>query len=213
MTDEDMATLRLLSVVILGEYHNPSIVNPDFLVSNDIIPKSWRTIETVTTPGLSVLRYDNGIQLIVDPNRLTISKECNEPFLKHNKSNIHSIAAKYVNKLPHIPYRSLGLNCLVSTVRDDPKRWLTKRFLKPHSRTSDLYMIPKFIIDIGEKTLNLNFTDRQTPSGKNSEVVIDCNTHYNGPFNSESLCEKLNEWPACQKNIKAKLDGLLQGEE
>ena len=80
MTDENMFTLRSLSVVILGEYHNPSIINPDFVVSNNIIPKSWKIVETITTPGLSVLRYANGIQVIVDPSRLTILEERNEQF-------------------------------------------------------------------------------------------------------------------------------------
>ena len=213
MTDENMFTLRSLSVVILGEYHNPSIINPDFVVSNNIIPKSWKIVETITTPGLSVLRYANGIQVIVDPSRLTILEERNEQFLEHNSSDIHSVAAKYVNKLPHIPYRSLGLNCLVSMTRDDSKRWLTERFLKSYPWASKIYMMPKFIIDKKEKTLNLNFTYRHTSPDENSEIVIDCNTHYSGSFTSELLCEKINEWPACQNDVKTMLTTFLQGEE
>lgn len=209
MAKENTSILRSLSVIIPAEYHNPSIINPDFLLSTKIIPEAWKTAEPVITPGLAILGNDNGIQLTVDPNRLTISEERDEPFLEQNDSSIHNIAAKYVTILSHIPYRALGLNCVVSIARNSPKEWLTKKFLNSDLKNSGFYMTPKFIIDMKKYRLNLNFTYRQGLPDNDDEVIISCNTHYSGPFDSESLCEKINQWSDCQKNIKDALSDLL----
>lgn len=213
---ENAPKLRSLSVVILAERHNPSILNPDFLNINGIIPKEpkeeWRTVETVTTPGLSISRYRNGTQLVADPERLAVSQDLDEQFTEHNGSNIYGIATRYVDLLPHIPYRKLGLNCLVSIIREDPLGWITKRFLKAdYSPDAGLYMMPKFIIKSEKNMLNLNFSHRKTPQG--NEVVIDCNVHHNGPFDPKSLCQEIEKWPIHQKNIKNRIDGLLWADE
>lgn len=204
-------TLRSLSVVILAEYHNPSILNTNFVVSNDIVNKEWRTVETVTTPGLSILKYDNGVQLAMNPNRLSISVELDERLHEHHNNEIYHIAIKYVNTLPHISYRSLGLNCILQITQDEPLKWLTERFLNADSYNDGLYMLPKFIKDLGENKIGLDFNYQNT-SDENS-IVIDCNSHHIGPFTSSSLCQKIEEWPTRQKDIQDMIDNLIQGDK
>ena len=204
-----MTMLRLLNVVVVAEYHNPSILDTNFVVSNHIIPKEWKIVETVTSPGFSILKYDNDIQLVADPDRLNISQACNEQFQEHNSSDIHDIAVRYVDTLPKTPYRKLGLNCTVSITHDDSLEWITKRFLKADSHTAGFYMMPRFIRDTGESKLKLSFTSKKV-SGQDN-IIIDCNVHYDGPFDHKSLRDKIKGWPGHQKDIKGMIGKLLAG--
>ncbi len=208
MSEENTITLHSLSVVILAEQHNPSIINPDFVKYNKIIPEKWQITQTITTPGLSVLKYDNNVQLVVEPNSLNISQDQNESFQKDANSEIYKIATQYVKALPHIPYSRLGLNCVVSMIRNNSQEWLTKRFLKTSSQDTKLYMMPKFIITNKEYVINLVFSSR-----KNNEVVVNCNVHYNGKLDHALLSQRINEWPSRQKDIKRIIDNLIQGGE
>ena len=208
MNEQDTFGLRSASVVITAENHNPSTLNPDFVTVNGIIPEEWKSINTITTPGLSLLEYDNHVKLILDPNALTIVCECNEPFQKRHKYPAHDIAVKYVKILPHTPYKNLGLNCIISIPRDEPQEWITKQFLKPALYDTRTQLVPKFIIKNKKNTLTLEFSyDQQY--GKNS-ITVKCNIHYNGPHKSTSLYEKINEWPYEQKNIENEIIKLVQ---
>ena len=55
-----------VSVVVTAEFHNPSILNPDFLASRKIVPENWEVKETMTSPVLSFTAYENGIRWTVD---------------------------------------------------------------------------------------------------------------------------------------------------
>ena len=55
--------LHSVSVVVTAEFHNPSILNPDFLESKEIVPSDWTGTEAITTPQVSFVRYENEIQL------------------------------------------------------------------------------------------------------------------------------------------------------
>ncbi len=41
MPEDTSYWLHTVSVVVTAEFHNPSILNPDFLVSREIIPADW----------------------------------------------------------------------------------------------------------------------------------------------------------------------------
>jgi hypothetical protein len=36
-----------VNVVILAKFHNPSILNPDFLERNEIVPEGWKTLARI----------------------------------------------------------------------------------------------------------------------------------------------------------------------
>ena len=57
-----IARLFQFSGVVVGQAHNPTILNPDFLAAEGIVPKSWNwsVSETITTPPLAMVRYSNG---------------------------------------------------------------------------------------------------------------------------------------------------------
>ena len=51
--------LHVASVVVTANYHNPSILNNDFLVKNDIVSDGWKVADSISTPAVSVIKYDN----------------------------------------------------------------------------------------------------------------------------------------------------------
>ena len=84
MSESPAFSLHSVSVVVTAQFHNPSILNPDFLVSRQIVPEGWAVAETLTTPPVSVVKYENGIsqvhQLAVEYLRKPPSRALSEPW-------------------------------------------------------------------------------------------------------------------------------------
>ena len=220
MSEKSDLHLHSVSVVILANAHNPSILSPSFLESSDIVPEGWKVAETVTTPAVSFIRYGNGVQWTVDQQRLAITDKCNISFYEKYDGPVHCLAKSYVEKLPHVSYLDLGLNCVVSTVRKNPRQWITEQFLKTNSYETKLTMTPKFSIELDGHVLNLeivsesasrnndNSNDDNPPS---DSVIVHCNFHYNKFSNSTLLCEKISGWNDTQKSISSVLCKILEG--
>lgn len=99
-----MLKLRKASIVMLARAHNPSIISPDWvqkLLSIKEAPSNF-----VHTPPFSL--FDSASFLLtVDTERLElVSKVLDEEHI----SACGQAATAYFRMLPHIPYRSLGLN-------------------------------------------------------------------------------------------------------
>ena len=128
MPEESVFWLHSISVVVTAQSHNPSILNRDFLVLQEIVPESWEVIEAVTTPAVSLIRYKKGIQLVVDEEKLTVVENCKSSF--QDEYLAHTVVNAYLEKLPHVPYRSLGLNCRIAMRQEGPPDWLMASLLK-----------------------------------------------------------------------------------
>ena len=206
--------LRSVSVVILADVHNPSILNPNFLKQEGIVTEEWKISETVTTPPFSFITYDNGIRLTVDPQKFIIIEKCNFNIQEKYTGHIHKIARRYVEKLPHVSYYSLGLNCAVSFMHKDPKQWITKRFLKSNFK-SGLYMTPKFSMEFDGHVLNLEIISGSMSNNQNAahdSIRIRCNIHHD-ISNSVMLCDHMKRWNDIQKKITDVLYEIVGSEK
>jgi len=97
------------SIVVLAEGHNPTILHPAFLTSQDIVPQDWQLAEDpVCTPAASLVKYDNGIQFSVQSNRLQVFQA--EPPENVGSSEIPALADRYIKTLPHVRYKAVGVN-------------------------------------------------------------------------------------------------------
>jgi len=104
-------TFRLgeLTVVIVAESHNPTILNPDFLRVNEVVPSDWDPSDpAVTTPALARVAYSNGVTVQADPGRVTFT----ERMLGKGRSEavIPNMARRWVEVLPHVGYVAVGIN-------------------------------------------------------------------------------------------------------
>ncbi len=208
--------LHSVSVVVTAEFHNPSILNPDFLVSREIVPSDWVVTEAVTTPPVSIVRYDNGIQWTVDQSNLTVTELCESPF--RDNYHVYGLVNAYLSKLPHVPYRSLGLNCVASTRQERPAKWLIQRFLKLgtwlEGEPKVIGLEPSFVMDAGDATCNLSLREGWVQSSddgdQESAVIASVNMHHAGPLDADGLTEAINQWSRRQRFVISALDKLLR---
>src|SRR4030067_789379 len=102
------ADLMQFSVVIAGNVHNPSLLNPDFLTVRRIVPEDWgwKILEPViVTPPIATVRYSSGVSITVEHNKLQIVDVGSERV--PSKSKALDIARGHVKTLPHIRYTAV----------------------------------------------------------------------------------------------------------
>lgn len=205
MSEKPRLALRSVSVVVTAEFHNPSILNPDFLVSRGIVPPDWAAAEVLTTPALSVVRYDNGVAWTVNPSQLTITQPAGPAF--EENCEIHQLTQSYLAKLPHVPYRALGLNCDVVIPESEPARRLVDRFGVSWlgAEATVLEMTPKFALDAGGAVCFIAF---QEVGDKPAERVASCNVHHPGPLDVDGLLGAIQGWPERQNFVVEALTTL-----
>jgi hypothetical protein len=119
------------SSVVVGQTHNPTILNPDFLAVQGIVPKSWGwgdPAETVTTPPLGLVRYNNGVNITVEQNKLQVTDPNVEDGPEQSKAI--DIATSYVTILPHVRYTAVGNNFQSVLPLPNAGEHMKHRFLK-----------------------------------------------------------------------------------
>ncbi len=118
------------STVVAGNTHNPSILNPDFLAAQDIVPEGWgwKLAETFTTPPMALVRYEQGVSITIEPNRLQVIDAGldDDPTV----SKAADIASAYASALPHVHYTSVGINFQSIFEASSPEELLKTRFVR-----------------------------------------------------------------------------------
>lgn len=215
MPEDAPYLLHSVSVVVTAEYHNPSILTHDFLQSREIVPPEWEPAEAITTPPVSSVRYPQGIHWIVGQSNLTVTENCESPF--RDDYLVYEIICKYLGHLPHVNYRDLGLNCVVSRKQNLPEEWLTERFLRPGTWSEygqeSPRMVPRFILNSGAVVCNLSFdAGAVTLSGgkSNPAVIVNVNMHHRGPLDVGDLRMAIGRWKERQEFVISALDKLLK---
>ena len=107
-----MLELELLKsdIVVLSDSNNPRLLNPDFLERNAIVPKGkgWEPTDVIVTPPFARVQYANGVRIQAEENKLQFTCEKFKEFPW--RAELPRIAATYLDVLPHVTYRSVGLN-------------------------------------------------------------------------------------------------------
>lgn len=119
------------SIVVVGEDCNPTILNPDFLKYQGIVPDEWGWKVKgvpIMTPPFSVVPYDSGVTVKVETNRFQVTDQ--EFAGEVSKTKATDIAHRYISVLPHVKYTSVGINFRILLEMEEPDSFLVKRFLK-----------------------------------------------------------------------------------
>ncbi len=106
-----------LSVVLVADSNNPSILNPDFLHYNKIVDKDYEVQGSpVSTPAFSQVVFKNGVRVTSAPDRVIFTQDGTL-----DEENIVSpaIAKRYVEHIRHVPYNAIGIN---------PKRFVSGQY-------------------------------------------------------------------------------------
>jgi hypothetical protein len=105
--------LSQIAVVILAKNHNPSILNPDFLRINGIVPDDWEVdTPTFSSEEISQVTYRNGFQISMDLENLIFLQfgSYESPL---TEIHITDIACKYLAKIDYVNYYALGINPII----------------------------------------------------------------------------------------------------
>ena len=117
------------SIVLVANDHNPSLINPDFLEREGIIDEKWgweRAGDPITTPPFATVPYEGGVTVTVEPSKLqVVDRGSKVP----TQSHVGDIVNRYVQVLPHVPYRAVGINFNGAVKMPDPGAYLKKHFL------------------------------------------------------------------------------------
>lgn len=182
--------LTQFSQVVVGDSHNPSILNPDFLLVNQVVPSSWRSLvrDPITTPALSVVRFDNGVSITVEMNKIQVvdTLQAGEDL----GSKVPDLTTKYVQLLQHVRYTAVGNNFQYMLFVDNPEGLLMGKFL----REGNWNCVPakldsiglKFVyrIDpIGQLLLSFDVAEVMDTKGGGRQKVVLCNANFSRDCN------------------------------
>lgn len=125
-----MAEGPRLSVVVVASDHNPTILNPDFLQVQGIVPADWGWKllgPPLTSPPISVVKYDSGVSITVEPNKLQVTDDKNSSV---ERSKVSEIVSKFVEVLPHVRYTAVGNNFIRIIEMENAATYVKERFFK-----------------------------------------------------------------------------------
>ena len=185
-------SLDSISVVVTAKHHNPSILNPDFLERNGIVPVGWVIVDNLTTQAFSLVRYDNGVEWHLDPLKAILT-ETSELAVDGSR-RIPSIITSWLRQLPHVPYHDLGFSWKLSVRQPAARDWLMDHFFRhdtPSNRSVSRVQ-PRFTIDADGKQLNLALDERESTDG--DQVEVKCSLYFRGLDDSVKMQQEIGEW-------------------
>ena len=67
-----------IGIVVVGANHNPSILNPDFLRHQCIVPEAMTLVgPVISTPAFSQVVYQ-GLEIVSEPNRISFTEDIHQ---------------------------------------------------------------------------------------------------------------------------------------
>lgn len=174
------------SVVVAANDHNPTILNPDFLDRQDIVPTAWGwkvAGNPITTPPFAVVSYDSGVTVSVEANRLQVRDVRGTS----ESSKVLDIARKYVEILRHVRYSAVGINFRSLAEHAEPNAFLKERFLKSGPWDGDAHVLQgiglKFVYLLDETRVTLtteSLIGTESSEGQSKEssgILVYANFH------------------------------------
>jgi hypothetical protein len=126
-------TLGEIDLVVVAENHNPSVLNPDFLLRTGIVDPAWKwelAGSPLSTPQFSQVTFKSGTSIQAFLERLIFRDRNRESIAADPK--FATIAAKYVETLPHVSYTAIGVNPKVHVITasdEEAERFLIDRLI------------------------------------------------------------------------------------
>lgn len=187
------------SCVIIADQHNPSILNPDWLVKTEIIHPEWKLADaSITTPLFARCSYVNKVQLILEPAKLTVESMTVDD--NDLSCELPRIVRKYVDALPHIPYKQIGNNFRFSVGVPDVLSRLKNKLIQKGNWNAD--NISKIIATLqyscNDYSINLtiessDFKGENGAAEGEPALILGFNYHRE-LSNSDSLISAIDKW-------------------
>lgn len=168
--------LTAMSVVLVADSNNPTIINPDFLASNGILVEDLQLREPpITTPVFSQVIYQGGISIKAEPNRVIFEQVATGNALETGDIVSPQMAERYLEKVPHVPYSAIGINPKgIRYMADGKKEKLSLGLVNGGDWTSFRDLMPeiqlKAIYQYEKRQINLDIAEAKRQDTHNTEV-------------------------------------------
>ena len=174
--------LSAANTVIMGQTHNPSILNPDFLWRNRIVPEQVALAKdppVLNTPLASQCIFENGLHIVSEPNKISFIEKTIE---QKEGALCYDAAKKYLRTVPLVHYIAVGINfsgfcpTLDSTL-------VPHDMLNDNSRSEFEGVSPSAEIILtyllARRTVNLNINSGEVAdSGNEQKIIFRGNFHH-----------------------------------
>ncbi len=185
-----------ISIVIVAKNHNPTILNPDFLKYNEIVPEDWELAEApICVEPMAQVTFKNGINIVSQLDKVIFGETIQAK--NTEKVEVPSIARKYVETLPHVDYRAVGINPkghVEFDSGDKLRKYLIETFLAP-GPWSNIGEAPvktsfKFVYSLAQSLCNLTIDEAvlQIPNKPPTSVLL-----FAANFHHELIKDKKEE--------------------
>lgn len=95
--------------IVIATNADSTLLNPSFLTGSGIVPTNWELArQPVVSQRASQIIYNNGVNLIAQPNRLTLLETLKTS--EEQPIETPAIASRFVQTLPHLDYQAVGIN-------------------------------------------------------------------------------------------------------
>lgn len=121
MTTANGIALVEVSIVLVANDNDPSIVNRDFLDRHGILVGDWEVVQpTLSTPMFSQVTFLEGLSVASAPSVLMFSQSASN--LKVDDVVIPEVAMRYMSAVPNVHYSGYTINLtgFVPSVDDNP---------------------------------------------------------------------------------------------
>ena len=171
------------SVVINASHHNPSILHPSFLTSQQIVAPDWALAEPpICTPPLSIVKFRQGLVFTAEAEKLQVMD--NSPADPPAQSMVPELASKYIETLPHVAYTAVGVNFKGFIEVVDASSFLIRTFLQAGPWNDGGLLAQsigiRFVYEADGAKLRLSLDggslSRSTGPSRNG-IVVDANYH------------------------------------
>lgn len=179
----------IYSIVVIGEDHNPTLLNPDFLKINGIVPKDWiENKNPISTPAFSTVSYNNGVNVLLQPQKLQVTDSLTTHEYPQN-SNLTSIISEYCEQVPHVKYTAVGINFRVGFIYENPVNLLKTTFFNAASLHDNAALgigIKLVDTDRSRKRV-LNIDTGEMNDGGTSEPAVICFCNNDRRLDTENM--------------------------
>lgn len=151
-----------LSVVLVANQNDPSILNPDFLRYNGIVDKALKLAQSpMSTPMVSQVVFEGNISVRAEPHRFVFEQKGD--LLSEDACVVPEFAERFVQTVSHVPYSAIGINAksfrppneksrysVADTLLDGGK-WMSFRDVRPdvHLKAVYNYEGRRITLDVG----------------------------------------------------------------
>lgn len=171
------------SIVVIADSHNPTILHPSFLISNNIVNSEDEILDGfICTPPFSHLKLKNEITFVIELSKFQIIDDNIGDCFSH--SQIPRMAKKYLDTLKHVNYTAIGINYYSIFLTKNTDDLMINKFIKKSNWNSDslhpnLAMIKLAYPSIHATTLNLKLESGNIKkrSEKFDGIIIEGNFH------------------------------------